>query len=126
MHNKYKCPKVEQDISYEEYKNLKDFNGTHGVNAPDDNMEPLQWFDKFFLLDKICKLVAQETNCYAQQKLEKIGELSSFLIYKRWKEMPSNDIKAFIALEIGMGLVHKPMLKSYFKQVLSCTKFKDS
>lgn len=38
--------------------------------------------------------------------------------YFKRKEINAKDIQAFVATEIGMGAIHKPMLESYFKDSL--------
>ncbi|XP_042224023.1 piggyBac transposable element-derived protein 4-like [Homarus americanus] len=63
----------------------------------------------------IYDLVATETNRYAKQRLDEIGELPRRSRFRQWKDVHSQEIKAMVAMEIGKGLVHKPTLQSYFQ-----------
>lgn len=46
--------------------------------------------------------------------LDKRQPLPSKSRFHQWEEISASEIKAFIAVEIGMGLLHKPTLASYF------------
>ena len=96
---------------YADYKKVKDFSGNPSVTGF-GGLSPFECFEKFFP-DDIYDLVIEETNRYAGQKLQSIGQLSNRSIFRKWKEITLKEFKAFLALEIAMGLVHKPTLRSY-------------
>ena len=85
----------------------------HGVHGFED-LDPFGCFEKFFPLE-IYELVAHESNRYATKKLNSLGELPRRSRYRKWKDLDSDEIKKFIAIEICMGMVHKPTLASYFQ-----------
>lgn len=85
-----------------------------------ENLDPHQCFLKFFP-EKIFEIVSTETNRYAEEKLatKTFGPKSRF---SKWNQTTPEEIKAFIASEIGMGLVQKPALNDYFQDSYWLTK----
>ena len=91
---------------------IPEFSGQHAVHGF-EGLSPYECFAKFFP-NSICNFVAVETNRYAKKVIEDSGELKERSRLKKWKEVESKDIKVLIAIEIGMGLVHKSELFSGF------------
>ncbi|XP_063244776.1 piggyBac transposable element-derived protein 4-like [Bacillus rossius redtenbacheri] len=60
--------------------------------------------------------VADQTNLYAQQFLDKTHDFSPRSRYAKWKDCTTEDIEAMVAMEIGMGMCRKPSLKDYFSE----------
>lgn len=92
---------------------VSNFRGCHKVLGF-QGLNPFECFSKFFP-ESIFNIVADETNRYAAQILEKAGELPPRSRYRKWVNVNSCIIRAFVATEIGMGLVHKPELSLYFQ-----------
>lgn len=67
-----------------------------------EGLAPHECFTKFFPAD-IYDLGARETNRYAKQMLDKIGELPERSRYRSWRDVHPDDIEAPFAIEIGMG-----------------------
>ncbi|XP_068221401.1 piggyBac transposable element-derived protein 4-like [Palaemon carinicauda] len=57
-----------------------------------------------------------ETNRYAAYMIEKMQPLAPRSRYRAWRDVDAGEIKAFIAIEIAMGLVHTSSLASYFSK----------
>lgn len=83
---------------------VKDFQG----------LEPVECFYKFFP-QNIFEHVAEQTNLYFNQCVDKTFEFPPHSRVHKWKEINSLDIKVFVAAEIGMGLCNKSELFSYFE-----------
>ena len=66
--------------------------------------------------------VADETNRYFHQMLPKKMPLRPRSRLHNWKNVTAQQIKAFVAVEICMGLIKKPTLASYFKDPHFMTK----
>ena len=58
-------------------------------------------------------MVAIETNRYAKSMIEN-RHLKKHSRLHRWKDVTAAKIKAFIAIELSMGIVVKPTLQSYW------------
>lgn len=96
-------------------KGVMNFSGTHSVSGI-DNLTPFQIFQKFFP-DEIYQYIATQTNKYASEMKEVMLPLSPNSRFHKWKDVSSAEIKAFISVEIAMGMIHKPTLESYFSDV---------
>uniref|UniRef100_A0A8W8P1P5 PiggyBac transposable element-derived protein domain-containing protein n=1 Tax=Magallana gigas TaxID=29159 RepID=A0A8W8P1P5_MAGGI len=87
---------------------LEDFTGTPGptkeLNA---TAEEIDFFHLMFP-DDLYELIATETNRYAEQKQEKNG------VDGRWKGTSKEEIRAYIAIQIVMGIVVAPNQGMYF------------
>jgi hypothetical protein len=99
---------------------IPEFIGEHNVLGF-NNLEQYECFTKFFPVS-IFEFVADETNRYAQGILSQVEKLSPRTRYNKWQDIDGKIIKAFIAVEIGMGLVHKPTLESYFQDTYWLTQ----
>ncbi|XP_068225149.1 piggyBac transposable element-derived protein 4-like [Palaemon carinicauda] len=80
-----------------------------------DDCTPFLCFSKLFP-NEIYDHVAVETNRYAAYMIEKMQPLAPRSRYRAWRDVDAGEIKAFIAIEITMGLVHKSSLASYFSK----------
>ena len=120
--NTFKWGKVccQEGHVYDDYNNIKDFTGRPGVKGF-EGLEAYECIEKFFP-EEIYDFVSEETVRYSTQKLATLGQLSMNSIFKKWNGVSANEIKAYIALEIGMGLVHKPTLGSYFGKTFWLTR----
>lgn len=103
----------------EEVQGVIDFTSTPGVIGFDD-LSPYDSFSKFFP-DQIYSHVAAETNRYAAAMIAKLQRLPRRSRYHNWRDITPGEIKAFIALEIAMGIVHQPTLEEYFQSTFWLT-----
>ena len=78
-----------------------------------ENLSPVEIFSKMFP-DEIYELVAIETNRYAKVMIEKLKPLKKNSRFHKWKDVTPAKIKAYIAIEMAMGMVKKPKLELYF------------
>lgn len=79
-----------------------------------EGLSPVEAFYKFFP-QSVFELVVRETNKYAEQCLDVTYDFPTRSRFHQWEEVSVEDIKKFVAIEIGMGLVHKPDIASYFQ-----------
>ncbi|XP_076034197.1 uncharacterized protein LOC143020994 isoform X3 [Oratosquilla oratoria] len=96
------------------------YNDTHRVVGL-ENCTPFQCFQKIFP-DKIYEHVANETNKYAIYMIKKKQPLPRRSPFHAWTDVSVGEIKAFIAIEMAMGLVRKPSLRSYFAKLCLLTE----
>lgn len=90
-----------KDNSLPELDSILDFTGKYSVLGF-DNLEPYGCFTKFFFLC-LFLFVTYETNRYAESILSQIEKLSPRSRYNKWQDVNDQIIKAFVAVEIGMG-----------------------
>nr|XP_039256060.1 piggyBac transposable element-derived protein 4-like [Styela clava] len=70
-----------------------------------------------FLNNNFWENITFQTNLYAKQEKERIGNNSSQRSYiNEWKPVTANEIKVFIGIILAMGLVKKPHLKNYWSK----------
>ena len=73
-------------------------------------------YDAFtlFFPEEIYSLVAKETKTYAEKIINniQIRPLQKNSRKHSWNPVTECEIKAFIAMEIGMGLIRKPTIES--------------
>lgn len=107
-----------------------------GRNLPPRNSQPLQYFLLFFT-DYLWNMMTVQTNLYANNKVQNkrsSGSLSRHSRLSKWQDIVVNDIKAYIALIINMGLNFKNNYKNYwstrksqkfnfFSEVMSLNKY---
>lgn len=93
------------------YRNVKNCNG----------LEPVDVFYKFFPVN-IFDFVADQTNLYFSQCVDRTVDFPPHSRVRKWVNVSSNDIKAFVAAEIGMGLCNKSELPSYFQNTFWLTR----
>lgn len=80
-----------------------------------------------YLLDIAFSLMATETNRYStKQFLSPDPNLPPDSTFKTWKQTDRNDMKAFVALQLAMGLWQKNELEDFWEAwwlTHTCTKF---
>lgn len=78
--------------------------------------DPIDYFHAFFLTG-IFRLMAEETNNYALQYFDdpSIDELPANSRFRSWLNADENDLRKFLALEIGMGLCSKNRIADYWE-----------
>jgi hypothetical protein len=67
-----------------------------------------------FFPPRACEHIAEQTNTYAQQFLSSTTDLPPTSRYKKWKDTDASEVKAFISLQIAMGLCCKPSEAEYW------------
>jgi hypothetical protein len=77
------------------------------------DFEPVDYFHAFFPEDAF-KRIAEETNRYADQFFDTPVEFSPPSRFHAWSDTSVDEIKAFVALQIAMGLWNKPAISDYW------------
>lgn len=124
---------VYEDIDpYESEEWLQEYNERQGILVDTSNFGPVDFFH-LFMPDAAFELIATETNRYAMQHFDSSCDLSPNSRFQKWKDTSKDEIKAFVALQIAMGLNQKPSIRSYwgkfwltytpFTSVMSRNKF---
>ena len=75
--------------------------------------KPYDTFTLFFP-ENIYSILVEETNKYAMKVINSKRPLQQFSRYHEWYDVTEPEMKAFIAIEIAMGLVRKTTIESYF------------
>ncbi|XP_048775380.1 piggyBac transposable element-derived protein 4-like [Ostrea edulis] len=87
------------------------FVGEMKLNVDMDDFEPLT-FLKLFVNDDFINLLVEQTNLYAQRRVE-AGNVSQFRWIKQWRPVNMAEMKVFLSLTICMGLVQKNDVSDY-------------
>jgi hypothetical protein len=78
-----------------------------GSRVKFSGLSEVETFMKFFPED-VFSHVAKQTNVYASQCLDITYDLPKRSRLNRWNDIEELHVKAFVAVQIGMGLVDKP------------------
>lgn len=87
----------------------------------DNLLTPTESFHKFFP-ESIYKHVAEQTNLYSTERCDVTTDIPKRSRLHQLKDIDENHMKAFVATQISMGLVHKPNEESYFQDGFWLTK----
>ncbi|XP_071489198.1 piggyBac transposable element-derived protein 4-like [Diadema antillarum] len=79
-----------------------------------EGLEPVDFFTKFYPTS-IFAHIADETNKYAQQFFDCPAPLPEASRFGVWLDTDEEEIRAFTALQIAMGLVSKPSVPQYWE-----------
>lgn len=80
-----------------------------------NNFKPVDFFYRFFPED-LFTMLAEQTNLYARQTIQRLGVLQQHSRLNKWRETTADEMKAFTALQISMGLVTKPAIHMYWEE----------
>lgn len=90
---------------------VEDFTGTPGLTRTlDATAEEIDFFNIMFPVF-LYEIIARETNRYAEQEQEKNG------VDPRWRATTPEEIRAYIAIQIVMGIIVAPNQDMYFTKV---------
>ena len=78
------------------------------------HFEPANYFDLFFWHDVI-RLLVRETNDYASTKLQQLPDTNFWK--QRWKPTNAGEMRAFIGLQIAMGIFPTRAMEDYWGYV---------
>lgn len=102
---------------------LPAFSGTRGVLVDTTDFNPVQYF-KLFFPEEAFELISNETNRYAEQFFDKPQELPTSSRFHKWLDTDVEEIQAYIALQICMGMCQKNDLEEYWSKFwLTTTPF---
>ena len=98
------------------------FTGESRMNIQLDSYEPLDFF-KIFINDDLMNVIVDQTNTYAEQRLENMGpNMKPFSRMRKWEPVTRSEMYLFFALVIDMGLVMKMDLDKYWStESVICT-----
>ena len=86
---------------------LPEYKKTSGILIETTDFEPVDCFYSFFP-EEAFKLIAEETNRYADQFFDTPVDFPPSSRFHAWSDTSVEEIKAFVALQIAMGLCNKP------------------
>ena len=122
------------------------FLENEGLNVRlDPNSSELDFLE-LYLTDEFYNVIVRDTNRFAAQFIESNPEKEDSRYVGSWTDVTKEEIKAFLAIIIMMGIVHKPDVNSYwsldellatlsfstmmtrdrFKLILKCLHFNDN
>lgn len=103
---------------------LQDYNSRQGILVDTTDVKPVEYFSLFYP-DAVFELISEETNRYAFDFFDNPVDLPTSSRYTAWYDTSPEEIKAFTALQIAMGLCQKPTLSDYWSTYwLTFTDFK--
>ena len=89
------------------------FTGEARLNVDMESFNPID-FLKLFINDDFYDLLVQQTNIYAESRLNAAGALSPHSRLRKWTAVTIDEMKVFISLTIAMGLVFKSDVQDYW------------
>jgi hypothetical protein len=95
-------PDYEHNFRYSELPGPK--------HCPPQNSNPIEYFNLFFTINLISTLVT-ETNRYAEQFFRNNPAARNRM---NWVQVSLQEMKAFIAIVLNMGIIRKPSIRSYW------------
>ena len=112
-----------QDVEWELVENLRPINWEYPYfpaksYVPEDCRLPHQYFELFFDSD-VYEIIIEQTNLYADQFISSQNEyLLSFPKARitKWKEWKNEDVMAYIAVRILMGIHKLPSIEDHFSE----------
>ena len=104
---------------------LPDYIERPGILVDTTRFEPVDYFYQYFP-EEAFNLMAAETNRYADQFFDTPVDFSPSSRFHTWTDTSVDEIKAFVALQIAMGLCNKPAISDYWNTYwLTTTNFGD-
>ena len=102
---------------------LVDYSKRPGILVDTSDFKPVDYF-KLFFPSEAFNLIANETNRYAAQYLDSHPNLPQNSRFLAWRVTSPDEMQAFVALQIAMGLCEKPTVEDYWsKYWLTFTDF---
>lgn len=109
------------EIQWEIYEDIDPFESTWlpkfterpGILVDATEFSPVDFFYMFFP-DEAFTLISNETNRYAGQYLDTPVDFEPSSRFHAWNDTSPNEIRAFVASEIAMGLCQKPAHSDYW------------
>ena len=92
------------------------FIGESRLNVDLESTDPIDFF-KLFIDNDFIATMTNETNVYAQQKIDRMrqqGTLKPYSHLQKWTPVTTQEMMVFLAVVVNMGLVYKPNLESYW------------
>lgn len=122
-HLRNRCDRQAAQIEWEHYEDvnpyesvwLQDYNERQGILVDTTNFTPVDFF-YLFMPEAAFELISVETNRYAMQYLDDTADPPPRSHFLSWIDTSKAEIKAFIALQIAMGLCQKPSIRSYWNK----------
>lgn len=133
-------PRTVFRLNWEAYEDVDPFESNwlpvyqrpRSILVDTNDFKPVDYFSLLFP-DEAFDLMSEETNRYAMQYLDTTADFSENSHFHYWHDTSSEEMKAYVALQIAMGLCQKPSLEDYwgtywltftdFKRVMSRNRF---
>ena len=104
---------IYEDIDPFESTWLQKFTPRPGILVDTSEFAPVDFFYLFFP-NEAFELISTETNRYAIQYLDSTADFEPSSRFHAWSDTSPDEIKAFVSLEIAMGLCQKPAHADYW------------
>ena len=93
------------------------FTGNEGMQQPLSPNPTAEDFFKLYINEDIIDHIVTQTNLYAQQYIEREqNNLRPHSLVKQWKPTDRQEMIAFLAMLIMMGIIHKPRINMYWSK----------
>lgn len=103
---------------------LMSYQRRRGVLVDTSDFTPVDFF-KYFFPDEVFDLMKDQSNRYIDEIVES-GGISKFARVGNMNKIDDGEYKAFVALQIAMGLCNKPSISDYWSTYwLTKVNFKD-
>ncbi|XP_077435662.1 M-phase phosphoprotein 8 isoform X3 [Vanacampus margaritifer] len=87
--------------------------GPRGAAAVLNSTRPVD-FLQLFITDKLLQHIADQTNLYARQSIQKQTESLPHRRSRAWKPVSVSELKTFFALQFVTGYINKPSIEMYW------------
>lgn len=116
-----RLPRTVFTLNWEDYDDfdpfecdwLPNYQRPRGILVDTSDFKPVDYFSLFFS-DEALTLMAEETNRYAMQYLDSTCDFPQSSRLHKWYDTSVEEMKAYLALQIAMGLCQKPSLEDYW------------
>ena len=95
---------------------LPGYDRRPGILVETTDFQPVDYFQQFFPREAF-QLIADQTNLFALQFFDNPAPLSPHSRFNKWEDTSPQEIKANVALQIGMGLCQKNEIEDYLNPI---------
>ncbi|XP_077405358.1 uncharacterized protein LOC144037630 isoform X1 [Vanacampus margaritifer] len=89
--------------------------GPRGAAAELNSTRPVD-FLQLFITDELLQHIADQTNLFARQSMQKRAESLPHCRSRAWKPVSVSELKTFFALQFLTGYINKPSIEMYWTQ----------
>lgn len=93
---------------------LPDYNRRSGILLDTSDFSPADYFQLYFP-DEAFQLITEQTNRFALQFFDNPVPLPSCSRFHKWVDITESELKAYVALQIAMGLCQKNEIEDYWE-----------
>jgi hypothetical protein len=91
------------------------YSRQRSVLVDTSDFNPVDYF-KLFFPNEVFEVIAEQTNNYSMIYFDQTNDISKSSRFATWKETNPQEMHAYVALQLSMGLVSKPYIEDYWNR----------